>query len=167
MTSPVAHVLADDGTFPNSRLPALLYRGAVAAGGRDPAAAFEELFERHRWTGGWRNGVYPFHHYHSTAHEVLGIYRGSARLQLGGPGGVVVEIAAGDVVVIPAGVAHKNAGASADFACVGAYPAGTTPDMNRGAAGERPRADHAIARVALPALDPVDGRAGALLTLWC
>jgi uncharacterized protein YjlB len=163
---PTTHLFADDGTFPNSALPALLYQAAVGLTGRDPASRFEDLFARHEWTGSWRDGVYTFHHYHSTAHEVLGIYRGRARVLLGGPGGAVVEVGAGDVVVIPAGVAHKNVGASADFACVGAYPAGTSPDMNRGEPGERPRVDRVIARLAVPAMDPVGGRDGALPRLW-
>jgi uncharacterized protein YjlB len=163
---PVAHRLSDDGTFPNSRLPALIYPAAVTLPDRDPASAFEQLFAQHGWTGAWRNGVYSFQHYHSTAHEVLGVYAGSARVQLGGDSGPVVTVSAGDVVVIPAGVAHKNLGASADFACVGAYPDGTGPDLLRGKPGERPAADRRIARVAVPATDPVAGRDGPLVVLW-
>ena len=64
----------------------------------------------------WRNGIYAHHHYHSTAHEVLGIVAGSVRVRLGGERGTTVELRAGDVVVIPAGVAHKNEGASPNLA---------------------------------------------------
>lgn len=163
---PLTHLLADDGTFPNSRLPALVYKAALSLSGADPAALFETLFEKNGWTGSWRNGVYAFRHYHSTAHEVLGIYGGVARVELGGARGVVATLAAGDVVVIPAGVAHMKVEASGDFRVVGAYPTGTGPDMQYGKAGERPAADRTIARLALPAADPVQGRAGALPTLW-
>jgi uncharacterized protein YjlB len=114
--------------------------------------------------------VYGFHHYHSTAHEVLGVYRGSTRVQLGGQEGIVVEVHPGDVVVIPAGVAHKNLGggqsAAQPFGVVGAYPLGQRPDMNDGRAGERPRADRAIARVPLPSADPVYGPQGPLFEHW-
>lgn len=164
---PATHVFQDDGTFPNSRLPALIYPGAVALPGRDPAAAFEELFERNGWGGSsWRNGLYTTHHYHSTAHEVLGVFSGRVRVQLGGPGGAVVTLSPGDVAVIPAGVAHKNVAQSGDFRIVGAYPAGTSPDLNFGKPGERPDADRRIARLALPDTDPVEGRRGTLPALW-
>lgn len=162
---PHTELLKDTGQFPNSRLPALLYRGALRAG-RDLAAGFEELFEKHGWGNSWRNGLYRTHHYHSTAHEVLGVFRGSVKVRLGGPEGPLLELSAGDVAVIPAGVAHKNEGQSSDFSVVGAYADGTSPDLQYGQAGERPRTDRNIAAVALPKRDPVGGANGALLRLW-
>lgn len=161
-----ATVLKDDGSFPNSRLPLLLYRNAVELPERDAAAAFEALFAAHQWRGSWRNGIYPYHHYHSTAHEVLGVYCGSARVQLGGERGIVREVHAGDVILIPAGVAHKNLGMRGEFGVVGAYPAGQDWDMNYGKPGERPGADRNIAQVPLPGLDPVYGGSGPLRRHW-
>ena len=165
-----AHPLAPSGSIPNNvRCPLLAYPQAVSLSGPDPAALFERLFADNGWVGSWRNGVFPFHHFHSTAHEVLGVYRGSARLQLGGPQGPVFEVQPGDVVIVPAGVAHKNLGslpAAQPFGVVGAYPVGQWPDMNRGREGERPRADRAIAQVALPAADPVYGARGPLNGHW-
>ena len=156
-------VFADDGVFPNSRLPVLIYRGAL----RTPdAAAFERMFEANGWSSSWRNGLYSVHHYHSTAHEVLGLYGGRVNARLGGERGRSVTLVAGDVIVIPAGVAHKNDGASADFHVVGAYPLGTSPDMQYGKPGERPGTDRNIARVGLPAGDPVRGAGGAIALLW-
>lgn len=161
------HLFADDGTFPNSRFPVLVYPAAVPLTGRDPASGFEALFDRNGWGGAsWRNGLFQVHHYHSTAHEVLGVYSGQVRVQLGGPQGKALDVHAGDVVVIPAGVAHKNLGASADFRVVGAYPAGTSPDLNYGKRGERPQTDRNIARVAVPGADPVEGKGGALVAQW-
>jgi mannose-6-phosphate isomerase-like protein (cupin superfamily) len=81
-------------------------------------------------------------------------------------GGAIEEVCAGDVVIIPAGVAHKNLGASRDFGVVGAYPAGQDYDMNYGKHGERPRVDENIARVPLPESDPVFGSDGPLLNYW-
>src|ERR1700742_335648 len=99
-TEPLTFTFADDGVIPNSRLPLLIYRAAVPA---DPAA-IEDLFARNHWPPAWRNGVHPFHHFHSTAHEALGVARGEARVLFGGPSGQVLTVQAGDVVVIPAGV---------------------------------------------------------------
>ena len=160
---PETHVFGDDGVFPNSRLPVLIYRGVLAT---PNAAAFEQMFEANGWSSSWRNGLYSVHHYHSTAHEVLGIYEGRVTARLGGGRGVSVTLVAGDVAVIPAGVAHKNDGASADFRVVGAYPVGTSPNMQYGKPGERPGTDREIARVGLPTADPVRGGGAALASLW-
>jgi uncharacterized protein YjlB len=157
---------ADDGTVPNNAaLPLVVYRGALAAGG-DRAAACETLFAANGWPDAWRNGIYADHHYHSTAHEALGIAAGSARVRLGGEGGQSVELHAGDVVVIPAGVAHKREAASPDLLVIGAYPRGQSPDMCRADPARRATALHNIRRVPLPASDPVTGRAEPLLACW-
>jgi uncharacterized protein YjlB len=157
---------SDDRIFPNNRLPAIVYKSVLDLSGQDPAANAEELFEGNNWRGTWRNGIFNYHHYHSNTHEVLGIYSGNAQVQLGGPNGSIIEIEKGDVIVIPAGVAHKNIAHSSDFACVGAYPGGKKPDMNYGNNAERPRADVNIKCVPLPANDPVLGGEGILLERW-
>ena len=162
----IAKVLADDGKIPNSRLPLLIYRCAFELSARDPAEVIERTFAAQSWDGLWRNGIYSYHHYHSTAHEVLGCHRGSAKVQFGGERGIVEDLSAGDVVIIPAGVGHKNLGASRNFGVVGAYPCGQEYDMNYGEPGERPHADQNIARVPLPKSDPVFGKHGPLLKHW-
>lgn len=164
---PLIRVLQDDGTFPNNpQLPLVVYRQALSLPADDPARGFEEIFASNDWRGGWRNGVFHYHHYHSNAHEVLGVYRGEARVQLGGEQGLSTTVTVGDVIIIPAGVAHKNLGESRDFAVVGAYPGGQSADLCRGAPGERPRTDRTIAKVGLPTGDPVYGADGALMRLW-
>lgn len=159
-------VLEDDGTFPNNSLPVILYRQAIPVGGQDPARSIEERFRENGWGGLWRNGIFDYHHYHATAHEVLGCARGTVRVQLGGPDGRNVKLHAGDVVVLPAGTAHMNLGHSSDYLIVGGYPPGQSPDMCYGKPGERPDADAEIGAVSLPDSDPVSGRQGPLKRSW-
>jgi len=162
-----AHVLGDDGVFPNNpTLVLLLYRQVLDVSGSDAPERVLERFAENRWIGGWVNGIYGFHHYHSTAHEVLGIASGQARVQLGGEQGLTATVTAGDVVVVPAGVAHKNLGAGADFTVVGAYPEGQHPDMCYGNRDERPVTDRNIACVPLPQFDPLAGAQGPLIYHW-
>jgi len=159
--------LKDDGRIPNNPLlPLLVYAGALQLPEPDPAAACERIFSANGWGSGWRNGIYSFHHYHSTAHEVLAIARGSARVQFGGESGPLIDVQPGDVVLIPAGVGHKNLGASRDLLVVGAYPTGQRWDLCRGTADERPWVLENIARVPLPTADPIYGKKGPLTTHW-
>jgi uncharacterized protein YjlB len=154
----------DDGSIPNNpTLPLLVYPGALP---QPDTAACRALFERNGWGRTWLNGVYGYHHYHSTAHEVLGVVGGSARVQFGGQKGPTLEVRAGDVVVIPAGVGHYNEGASAGFQVVGAYPRGQNWDLRTGEPGERPQVLRNIRAVPLPATDPVYGDEGPLLAIW-
>ena len=162
MSAPETHRFADDGRFPNSALALLVYRRALPP---DPAA-MERAFAANGWSNSWRNGIFRYHHFHSVAHEVLGIAAGEARVAFGGPSGREVAVRAGDVVVIPAGVAHRNAGQSADLLVVGAYPGGGACDIRRGDPAEHATAVRAVAAVPLPGGDPVFGRGGPLLHLW-
>jgi len=162
MPDPETHRFADDGRFPNSALPLLVYRGALPA---DPAA-MERAFAANDWSNSWRNGIFTYHHFHSTAHEVLGIAAGEVRVAFGGPTGQEVTVRAGDVVVIPAGVAHRNMGRSADLLVVGAYPGGSDYDIRRGDPAEHATALRAIAALPLPRSDPVAGPDGGLARLW-
>ncbi len=162
------YLISDDTVFPNNGvLPLLVYPQVFTPDDSALASAFETMFTAHQWPAAWRNGIFSVHHYHSTAHEVLGIYSGGAEVQFGGDTGIKLTVTTGDVVVIPAGVAHKKLRSSSDFAVVGAYPCGQYPDTCYGKKGERPRADSNVAAVALPQADPVAGNTGPLFDLWC
>lgn len=156
--------LSRNGWMPNNeRLPVLLYRRAFDLTG-DVASRMEDAFGRNAWPPQWRNGVYDFHHYHSTAHEVLGFAAGRGRLMLGGEGGHEVAVDAGDVAVLPCGTGHCRLDADARFLVIGAYPAGQHWDICRSApdkvAIERMKA------LPFPAVDPVEGRGGKLVVEW-
>lgn len=159
----------DAGTIPNNPvLPVLVYKRVNASTETAEALArwFEDTWPAHGWRPAWRYGVYDFAHYHSTVHEVLGVYRGRASLRLGAGPGATFVVEAGDMLVLPAGTAHQNLGSSDDFHVVGGYPQGQNADLLRGAAGERPAADERIARVPLPKSDPIHGISGALVKEW-
>lgn len=163
MTEPQTFTFSDDGAVPNSRLPLLVYRRAVPP---DPAA-IERIFTANRWPAAWRDSVHPFHHFHSDAHEVLGVASGSGKVLFGGASGQVLEVSAGDVVVIPAGVGHCRQSKSDDLLIVGAYPDNSEQrDLRRGNPAEHDEVARNVKAVEMPTADPVSGGDGPLLQIW-
>ncbi len=165
---PLTFRFADDGAVPNNAaLPALLYKAAVALGA-DPESELAQLFARNGWGHGqWRDGIYPFTHYHSMIHETLGIARGAAQVRLGGDEGEVVELAAGDVAVLPAGTGHQRLSGGAGLVVIGAYPPEGIYNLCRADnPADRDNALKTIPHVPLPQSDPVAGRSGQLPALW-
>lgn len=160
----LVHLLAANGPIPNHpRWPLLVYSAALPLPSPE---SFEELFTRNRWPAAWRNGVHPFHHYHSNSHEVLGVYAGEVTVQFGGERGITVTAKPGDVLVLPAGTGHKKLASRGALGVVGAYPEGSDPDTCMPPfARARSNADK-VALVELPAADPVYGPVGPLFDHW-
>jgi len=143
----------------NQRLPVLLYQVRL-----DDGDDFETLFARNGWSGIWTDGVFDYQHYHTGAHEVLGVKSGTAALLIGGPDGRRFVVSSGDCLILPAGTGHQNLGSSEDFQVVGAYPPGQHADIERSTATAEML--QKIASLPLPATDPVHGSSGGLLETW-
>lgn len=153
------HSFADDGTIPNNpRLRVLIYRGVTDV--KDRARAFERLFEKNGWTNSWRGGLYDYDHFHSKAHEVLGVAEGSVTARLGGANGKTVTLKAGDVAVLTAGTGHMCERATGNLVIVGAYDRGRDWDICRGATQQSREVRQNIAAVPDPDRDPVTGASG-------
>jgi uncharacterized protein YjlB len=164
---PITHTFADDGRIPNNALPLVLYRGAIdLAGSPDPEELIEKAFTDNGWGGLWRNGIYPYVHYHSMIHEAMGIARGRAKVRFGGENGRVIDISAGDVVVLPAGTGHQRLTQSPDLLVIGAYPPNGKYNLCRGTKAEHAKALASIPDVPPPLTDPVFGAKGPLIALW-
>ena len=153
----------DDGVIPNNpSLEVIVYPAAF----KENTQEIEEVFNRHDWTNSWTGGVFEYHHYHSNTHEVLGVLSGTATLQIGGEQGKALDVAAGDVILLPAGTGHKKLDASSDFEIVGAYPGGVSYNLKTGDPGERPYVLEDIQNTPLPKMDPVFGDSGPVIENW-
>jgi uncharacterized protein YjlB len=161
------YYIKDNGQFPNSHLPVLLYKRILNLPTFCATRYIKKLFKQNGWTNNWRNGIYKYHHYHSITHEAFAAVKGQTVLLLGGENGKQVKFEKGDVIIIPAGVAHKNLGREKDVICVGGYPEGKDFDINIGEDGERPGTDQNISNVPIPSTDPVYGTSeNGLLVAW-
>jgi uncharacterized protein YjlB len=165
-TKPVTFVFEDDGLVPNNPLPFIIYKRVIDLDTVHPERTIEDVFASHHWGSMWRDGIFDYLHYHSTAHEVLGVARGQARVRFGGDGGKVLDLTAGDVAILPAGTGHQCLFATRDLSVVGAYPPGQTMEITRPTADNHAKALKTIPRLAVPNTDPVIGEDGPLVRLW-
>jgi uncharacterized protein YjlB len=148
---------ADD--VPNNPLPVLLYRAVLSPRAGNKANRFRERFRKSGWTGLWTDTIYDYTHFHSNAHEALGIAEGKVTVRLGGDEGRLFRLKAGDMLVLPAGVGHKREGGDEGLKVIGAYPRGQSHfDMKR--------KGRAVPRVPLPETDPFYGEDGPLPRIW-
>jgi len=168
LVEPLTLMFEDDGSIPNNpRLPLLIYRNAIDVSGTpDRENVIEAVFAQNGWGEMWRNGIFPYAHYHSAIHEVLGIARGRAIVRFGGAKGREIELGSGDVAVLPAGTGHQGLWKGPDLMVIGAYPPTGRYDLCRGSKAEHAKAVLSIARVPLPATDPIYGKHGPLRRLW-
>jgi uncharacterized protein YjlB len=164
---PQTYRFHDDGLIPNHpKWPLVIYKSAVRLpDALDPAAVFEDLFESNGWGDSWRDGIYDYAHYHSRIHEVLGVARGSGRVQFGGSKGRTLVLKAGDVAILPSGTGHQCLKASNDFLVVGAYPPTGRFDICT-TTEDRKKSLVTIPKVAAPRKDPVYGTKGQLTRTW-
>lgn len=154
--------IEDDGRIPNHwKLPLLIYKDVL-----DPEDDAVEILNGNNWSGEWLGSVHPYHHYHSNTHEVLVAHSGTATLQLGGELGETVDVAKGDVIILPAGYGHKMIESSDDYQNYGAYPGGKSFDMCYGKDEERPEKLENIKHVPMPEDDPIFGTSGPLFNYW-
>jgi uncharacterized protein YjlB len=165
---PLTFMFADDGSVPNNpALPFVVLPGAIdLSGSANPEEIIEQSFHGNGWGQSWRNGIFPYVHYHSMIHEGLGIARGRAKVRFGGNGGKELDLVPGDVAVLPAGTGHHCLWSSPDLLVIGAYPKTGRYDLCRGSKAEHARAITTIPKVPLPDTDPVFGKDGPLIKAW-
>ncbi|WP_312631148.1 cupin domain-containing protein [Pantoea piersonii] len=132
----------------------------------DFAGWFEQTFARNGWPPSWRYDIFPYTHFHPNTHELLGVAQGWAEVLFGGETGRMVTLRAGDAVLIPAGVGHKQVYASEDFMVVGAYPEGFAPETQRDEPDKLHVAQQQVKEVPLPTRDPFTGKEGAMTDIW-
>lgn len=118
--------LPETRLIPNSPQPLLHYKGLLSESERRPEN-IDRHFTQHHWKTQWifRYGPTQGSHYHSRVHECMTVLSGTARIRFGvadldddlatntwggahEPGGLELEVEAGDALIIPAGVAHKT-----------------------------------------------------------
>ncbi|KAI0133944.1 hypothetical protein BJ170DRAFT_180048 [Xylariales sp. AK1849] len=199
--------------IPNSPHPLLYYPGILSEECKESpnqaAMKCYGLYTQNGWQPQWiyRYGLTQTSHYHSQAHECMTILSGTSTIRFGvadttddmeentngrgmEKGGVEIEVKAGDVFIIPAGVAHKTYNTCPEaafklltpgnghavetdnmegalgglelegFTMMGAYPSGSN-HWDFAKGGEHVGDFERVWSVSKPASDPVLGKAQA------
>ncbi|MEC6748030.1 cupin domain-containing protein [Marinilactibacillus sp. XAAS-LB27] len=165
-------LLEENKPYPNNGLPVLVYPEGFKdlVNQNHPAQAVIDQLAEHQYTNAWVNGIFDYHHFHSNTHEVLVCLSGEATVQLGGLSSKTITFTQGDVILLPAGTAHKRLKASKDFSIVGAYPNGKEFDTykEKDVQSEEQfwKIKREVKKVDLPQRDPVQGKNGAVQKYW-
>ncbi|THH30869.1 hypothetical protein EUX98_g3334 [Antrodiella citrinella] len=157
------------GRIPNTSIqhkPLLVYHSAFVPDTHLTAVAVEaHIASVGLYSAQWQYTMYAKNHFHSTTHELLVVFRGSARVCFGGednPGRVELDVSKGDAMLVPAGVAHRLLEQGEDgFEMVGSYPVGATWDLCYGTEGRNVEAH--IAALGWLNKDPLYGDDGPAL----
>lgn len=161
--------LTENEPYPNNSLPVLFYEDGLSdtLEGDYTSEDVLKFFEYNGYTHGWTSIIEDRHHFHSHAHEALAITKGEVTVQLGGQNGEIQILRKGDVVLLPAGVAHKRLDGTEIFEVVGAYPSnGDILDMQYGDASDYEKIKENIEKVPRPLTDPVTGNPGNMDAYW-
>ncbi|HWD99288.1 MAG TPA: cupin domain-containing protein [Bryobacteraceae bacterium] len=159
MKKPRTIYFAKGADVPNSPLPALIFPNVLEPGTPDKSAVFRKHFRKNGWSGLWTDTIFDYTHYHSNAHEVLGIAEGKVTVRVGGEQGRLFRLKAGDMLLLPAGVGHRRVGDDKGLEVIGAYPRGQSRfDLKR--------KGRATPKVPLPKTDPFYGEDGPLMQIW-
>ena len=164
----LSHQIPAHGLTPNTSIqnkPLLIYKNAFSSS-TSPSQIESHLSSVGEVTPQWRYTMYSTSHFHSTSHEVLCIANGKAKLCFGheeNPSKVEEVVSKGDVVVVPAGVAHRLLeDLEGGFEMVGSYPVGCNWDMCYGKRGEEAKVEK-IRTLNWFKKDPVYGDEGPVL----
>lgn len=163
-----SHQIPPHNRVPNTSVlqkPLLIYHSAFPP--NTSATAVEaHLSSVDVVTPQWRYTMYRTTHFHSTAHEILSVVAGKARVCFGGydnPDRVETVVGKGDVIIIPAGVGHGLIDDfDSQFTMVGSYPKGQSWDMCYGREGEEEKVK-AMKALGWFDRDPVYGDEGPAL----
>jgi uncharacterized protein YjlB len=162
------HFIPAHGLVPNTSIqqkPLLIYHAAF------PSSTSASAIEFHLQFIGvvdpaWRYTMYSTSHFHSTSHELLCIASGKAKLCFGhedNPERVEPVVETGDVIFVPAGVAHRLLeDLAGGFQMVGSYPKGRDWDMCYGKEGEEEKVKR-IKELGWFERDPIYGEEGPAL----
>lgn len=152
--------------LPNTSIqskPLMIYHDAFKATESGVTKQFERVGEV---VPRWVYGLYNQTHFHSTTHEVYAVVGGRASLCFGGEHNPD-RVEKGDIIIIPAGVAHRmleDVGGPHEesFKMVGAYPEGNEWDICYGQEDEEDKIG-GIAKVDWFHKDPLLGDDGPVL----
>lgn len=126
----IAYDIKPTKLVPNSPKPLLLYRNCFIRDGKVDATLAYDTFKKNGWDAQWVTtyGHYQRSHYHPATHEVMVVLSGPGTIRWGTAdlndeprkhtygsagndyedGSLFIEVNAGDLFIIPAGVTHKS-----------------------------------------------------------